>query len=69
MILYCKILKDKMEFPREERQNTLFFIYSANKSYNSQKSKIKILAHGQIRTLNQTIQNNTYQLRTPQGAM
>ena len=33
------------------------------------KSKRKILTHGQIRTLNQTIQNNRYQPRTPQGTM
>ena len=39
-----------------------YFLYS-------QKSKIKILTHGQIRTLNQTIQNNRYQPRTPQGTM
>ena len=31
------------------------------------KFKIKVLTHGQKRTLNQTIQNNRYQPRAPQG--
>ena len=47
-----------------------FFLYIQQiKDTTHNKSKRKILTHGQIRTLNQTIQNNRYQPRTPQGTM
>ena len=46
-----------------------FFYIQQIKVTTHNKSKRKILTHGQIRTLNQTIQNNRYQPRTPQGTM
>ena len=45
-----------------------FFIYIQKiKVTTHNKFKIKVLTHGQKRTLNQTIQNNKYQPRAPQG--
>ena len=46
-----------------------FYIFSKIKDTTHNKSKRKILTHGQIRTLNETIQNNRYQPRTLQGTM
>ena len=46
-----------------------FFYIQQIKDTTHNKSKRKILTHGQTRTLNQTIQNNRYQPRTPQGTM
>ena len=48
----------------------IFFLYIQKiKVTTHNKFEIKILTHGQIRKLNQTIQNNRYQSRTPQGTM
>ena len=47
-----------------------FFLYIQKiKVTTHNKVKWKILTHGQIRTHKQTIQNNRYQSRTPQGTM
>ena len=49
---------------------SFFYIYILKiKVPTHNKGERKILTHGQIRTLNQTIQNNRYQTRTPQGTM
>ena len=60
-------------FPRKIYSNLFiyfFFLYIQKiKVTTHNKFEIKILTHGQIRTLNQTIQNNRYQSRTPQGTM
>ena len=70
-----KCNKQNFSRKREKENGTVFFFFffffyiQQIKDTTHNKSKRKILTHGQTRTLNQTIQNNRYQPRTPQGTM
>ena len=68
--LILSIKKPSCEIPEKSFFFFFFFLYIQQiKDTTHNKSKRKILTHGQIRTLNQTIQINRYQSRTPQGTM